>query len=336
MSRKQMPLLVGGLVVLLLVVALSYLLFSTQGRYADAATGLTLTQGKLQRLSGRAVFPSAGNVKTLGKQLEIYQEYLDGLYDSMRAGQRVSQPVNRDGFRRMLEDGLTRLVKHARAKSVTLPPDISFGVQRYIAGNPPSDEDLPRLVNQFTSIITLCEILFEAGIGELVSVERTVFEKDAQAAPVEEQYSRRRMRNRAETVEAAPRTELFQDPDGLFTKEHYVLTYRAQDAANRKVLDRLSQGAPFVVVTQVEISNPARPAVAVPKSGGAGIGAETGLHERLAERRPRRGSEPGGEGNRRFCRGSCASSPGRNCPTSGWKWIFIVLPRPIVLSSRGR
>jgi hypothetical protein len=260
-------LLIGGAVVLLLAIVLFYLLFSTHSRYAEGASQLSVVQSSLQRLSGRDVFPSDANVQTMGKQLEIYQDYLDGLYDSMREGQRVSTPIDRDGFRRLLEEGLGRLMNEARAKSVTIAPDFAFGVQRYIAGNPPSDEDLPRLVDQFTSIGALCRILFDAGIGELVSVDRAVFEKDAQAAPADEEFSRRGMRNRTEAeTAAAPSTELFQDPDGLFTKEHYVISYRAQDAATWKVLDRLSQGAPFVVVTKLDITNPARPAVVPPKT----------------------------------------------------------------------
>lgn len=266
MTRKHMPLMVGGGVVLLLAIALFYLLFSAQSRYADGSAGLSTIQTRLQRLSGRAVFPSEANVQTLGKQLTIYQEYLDALYADMRKGQREARQVNRDEFIRLLEAGLNNLMNDARAKSVTIAPDFAFGVQRYIAGALPADEDLPRLEDQFASLGGLCRILFDAGIGELVGAERTIFEKDAQVAPVEEEFNRRSLRNRPDAAAVAPSTELFQDPDGLFTKEHYVLTYRAQDAANWRVLDRLSQGAPFVVVTKMEISNPARPAVVPPKA----------------------------------------------------------------------
>jgi hypothetical protein len=266
MNRKHMPLLVGGAVVLVLACALFYLLYSTHVRYADGAAQLSTAQSSLQRLSSRPIFPSDANVQTMGKQLEIYQDYLDGLYDSMREGQRPAKPVDRDGFRKMLEEGLGNLMREAQSKSVAIAPDFAFGVQRYIAGTPPAEEDLPRLVDQFSSIGELCRILFEAGIGELVSVDRAVFEKDAQVAPAEEEYGRRSSRNRPETETAAPSAELFKDPDGLFTKEHYVLTYRAQDAANWKVLDRLSHAAPFVVVTRMEIANPARPTVVPPKS----------------------------------------------------------------------
>ena len=273
MSRKHMPLLVGGAIALLLAIVLFYLLFSAQGRYGEQTTALSMEQGRLQRLSSRGVFPSEINVQTMGKQLGIYQEYLDGLYASMREGQIPDEPVDRDRFRRLLEDGLRRLLNDARAKSVALAPGLAFGVQRYVDGTPPANEDLPRLVDQFRSIAALCDVLYASGIKELVSVERTMFEKDAQVAPVEEGVVRRGARGRADAVTAAVSTELQKDPDGLFTKEHYVLSYRAQDEATWKVLDRLSKGSPFVVVTRLQISNPARPAVMLPKAPGTEVAA---------------------------------------------------------------
>lgn len=262
-----MPLLVGGSVVLLLTIVLFFFLFNAKGHYAQEASALSKVQGRLQRLSSRENFPSEANVQTMGKQLSIYQEYLDGLYVAMREGQPPEEPIDRDGFRKLLEEGLRRLLNDAREKSVAIAPNLAFGVKRYVEGATPTNEELPRLVDQFRSIAALCDILYDAGISELVSVERTVFEKDALAMPVEEGFSRGRgSRNRSDPAEVAQNTELYRDPDGLFTKEHYVLAYRSQDEATWNVLDRLSKGAPFVVVTKLEITNPARPAVVLPKT----------------------------------------------------------------------
>ena len=96
MSRKHMPLLIGGAVALLLAIALFYLLFSAKGRYAEEASLLSRAQGQLRRLSSREVFPSESNVQTMGKQLGIYREYLDGLYASIREGQSADEPIDRD------------------------------------------------------------------------------------------------------------------------------------------------------------------------------------------------------------------------------------------------
>lgn len=264
MNRKHMPLLAGGLVVLLLAVVFLYLLFSARGRYAEGFAGLSTIQNQLKNLTDRAVFPSETNVQAMGQQLEIYEEYLGGLKNAMKKGQWPSEPVTRDGFRQLMEETLRQLGKDARDKSVALPANFAFGFQRYAEGVLPAEDEMNRLVDQVRSVAALCEILYEAGIGELVSVERPVFEKDAQIAPAEEEFSRRSARNRSEAEVAAPSVELALDPLGLYTKEHYALTYRAQDAAIWKVLDRLAQGTPFTVVTKVEIVNPAKPAVAPP------------------------------------------------------------------------
>jgi len=266
MSRKHMPLMIGGLLALLLTLGLLYLLFSAKSTYSDATARLNQAEGQLKRLSNRPVFPSQSNVKTLTRQLEIYQEYLDGLYGAMSQGQFKAVTVPRARFSLILEKVIRRLVSKARAQEVILPPKFSFGFERYTAGNLPAEGEVARLGIQVRSIAALCDVLFEAGIHELSSVERTVFEKDAQiAAPLEERASRRSRRKRSQKPVETVSKEVYTDPDGLFTKEHYVLTYRAQDKANWAILDHLAQGTPFVVVTKMEILNSARPVVALPK-----------------------------------------------------------------------
>jgi len=185
----------------------------------------------------------------------------------MSEGQFKAVTVPRDQFSLVLEEVLRRLVNKARAKDVALPPEFSFGFERYTAGNLPAEDEVERLGVQLRSIAALCDVLYEAGISELSSIERTVFEKDAQiAAPLEERAVRRgNRRNRNEKVEKKTSKEVYTDPDGLFTKEHYVFKYRAQDDANWAILDSLAKGSPFVVVTKLEILNSARPVVALPK-----------------------------------------------------------------------
>ena len=214
MNRKYMPLMIGGGVILLLAMGLIYLLFRAEGRYADGFAGLASVQNQLQRLTSRAVFPSDGNVQSMRKQLAIYQEYLDGLKSAMKKGQPTTEAITRDRFRQLAEEKLRTLVDDARKKSVVLPPNFAFGFQRYAEGNIPTDEEMGRLVDQFRSIAALCEILYDAGIGELVAVDRTVFEKDAQASPVEEPVSHRTLRNRTDAAAPALPSSVPPSQDG--------------------------------------------------------------------------------------------------------------------------
>ena len=273
MSRKHMPLIVGGVVVAVLSAAIGFLTFQAKGSYAEQVEALDGAQNKLKKLSGRPVFPSEANVELMGKQLETYEGYLDGLFGAMRAGQKHLETPDRDGFRQLLDQTMSRLFNMAKENGVTVPANFWFGFQLYAGGNPPAEEDLGRLADQLKSVAALCEILYQAGISEVVEVERAVFEKTAQAiaaAPAEEESRGRRSRGRGEPEAEAPKpTDLYQDPGGLFTKERYVLAYRAKDEVNWKVLDLFSKiGTPYVVVTKLEIVNAARPAVLAPRPEG--------------------------------------------------------------------
>ncbi len=280
MNRKNMPLLIGGVVALLLLAALGYGLFNAKGHYTEDMDALQSESRKLQRLTSRDPFPSEPNVKISDKQLDIYDDYLVNLFSEMRKGQTSIGAVDGDRFRRVLEDVLRRLFVEARNKSVVIPTAFPFGFHRYVEGALPVAEELPRLLNQLQSVAVLCGILYDSGISELLAVERTVFERDAQMAQAiaEEDTGRRRRRGEPEPEVAKSATDLYQDPDGLFTKEHYALIFRARDEAVWKLLDRLSKGSPFIVVTKLEITNAHRPAVVAPPTeaetapaGGGGV-----------------------------------------------------------------
>ena len=79
MSRKHMPLIIGGVVALLLAIALFFWLFNAKGSYSDGSMSQSMSQRRLNGLSSRTVFPSEANVQLMGKQLGVYEEYLSDL-----------------------------------------------------------------------------------------------------------------------------------------------------------------------------------------------------------------------------------------------------------------
>lgn len=276
MSRKHMPLYIGGGVALVLLLGLGYFLIAEKSAYAEKKEGVDSVRRKLERLTDRKpAFPSAVNVEITSRQLEIYRTYQEGLFDKMRAGQVPVGAVDQDRFRRLLEANLQKLVSDARANAVSIPVQFPFGFHRYVAGALPEPEEMPRLMSQLQGVAQLCTILYQSGISELLGVERTEFEKDALLAAsmnMDDSMGRRRRRDEPSEEEKADPKALFTDSDGLFTKEHYVLNFRAKDEAQKKVLDRLAQGAPFTVVTKMTMTNPGRPLVPAPSpSGGSAV-----------------------------------------------------------------
>jgi hypothetical protein len=277
---KRMPLYIGGAVSLVLLLGAGGLLFMQQGAFSGKTETMEEAGLKLKKLTDRKPFPSAANVNRLDSQLEVYTVYQDELFSSMSKGQEAVGTVDQDRFRRLLAENLTQLVREARAKSVAIPVQFPFGFHRYVAGSLPDPGEMPRLMSQMQGVTQICHILYESGISELLGVERTEFEKAAAGAAeaaAEDASSRRGRRNRGGDEEVADTTDskaLYTDPDGLFTREHYVVRFRARDAAIQKCLDRFAKGAPFTVVTRMDLVNPNRPVVAVQPDAVQGIGEE--------------------------------------------------------------
>ena len=269
MSSKHMPLYIGGAVSLVLLLGAGALLVLQQGGFSGKTESMEQAGLKLKRLTDRKPFPSAANVNRLDSQLEVYTTYQEELFASMSKGQESVGTVDQDRFRRLLAENLTKLIREARAKSVAIPVQFPFGFHRYVAGSLPDPDEMPRLMSQMQGVSQICHILYESGIGELLGVERTEFERAAAGAAeaaAADASSRRGRRNRGDEEAAADQADtkaLFTDSDGLFTKEHYVVRFRAKDKAIQNVLDRLAKGAPFTVVTRMDLVNPNRPVVTV-------------------------------------------------------------------------
>ena len=99
MSRKHMPLYIGGAVSLVLLLGAGALLFMQQGAFTEKSDAMDSVGKKLKRLTDRKPFPSAANVDMLENQLEVYTAYQDDLFARMREGQETVGTVDQDRFR---------------------------------------------------------------------------------------------------------------------------------------------------------------------------------------------------------------------------------------------
>lgn len=271
MSRKNMPVIVGGAVVGVIALVLAYFLYAAIQAYGNSSDELVDANGKLSRLQRRPVFPSRENADAMEEQVVDYEEYLQGLSKSLRLNQPSTTDFSRDRFLSDYADTMRTLL-NGRAKGVIITPPTGssipgmFGFELYRTGTPPNEKDLPRVMSQLQDIKAVCMVLYDAGITELMGVTRTEFETAAAlAAPSDEDMGRsRRRRGREEEEPQVQPGALFTDPDGLFTRESYSFVFRASDKALQKVLDSLAAGQPFAVVTALDVVNPTRPVVQPP------------------------------------------------------------------------
>lgn len=269
MSKKQMPLVIGGAVFGVLALALGAYVWMASSGSSEADEALGAQKSKLRRLAQREVYPSAQNAESRSEQLKEYGEYLEALQADLRKGQAPEPEVTRDMFQKELQQTLRDLSLLARSKGIMVPPLSMFlyGFDRY-RGAMVQENDLARLMSQVRSVKRICTVLYESGISSLMVVERQLFEggAEAAAAPEGDDGARRRRRGREEEKPVAENPNaLFQDPDGLFTKEHFAVVFRSSEKALWTILDRFAKEAPFTVVTRVDVKNPAVPLLPPPK-----------------------------------------------------------------------
>lgn len=278
MSRKNMPLIVGGAVFGVLAAALGFFTYRAIGQFSDSQEALTAQTSKLRRLRNRDPFPSAENADVLAKQRDHFADYLAALRNDMGKAQPDIGDVSRDRWNREFGQTLRSIVTSAQSHGVNLPSFTTgflFGFERYREVIP-LDSELARLFPQLQGVSRLCNILFESGITELVGVERELFENIPVAAPVDEDDSRAGRRNRRRQQEEeevqGPSRDPFKDKDGLFTREHYTLTFRAKDEAFWNVLGAFAkEPAPFIVVTKVDVLNDKRPFIPPSRQEAGGV-----------------------------------------------------------------
>lgn len=280
MNKKNLPLILGGVVFLLAAAGLGYLAFSQVTRFNEGADEMDAANAKLAKLVNRDPFPSVANVRALEAQTKNFDAYLRDLTDRMREGQIEPAALNFSQFSGAFEEMRTRLASVAGEHGVQIPPQFDYGFKYYADGNMPVPDDMNRLVRQLDTVEALSRVLYDAGIKSIVSVERPVFEPAALAAAQSKgDEGRRRRRGDDEenaSTNAAVSTE-YADPDGLFTREHYVFRFTADDEALLKALAAFSDNKPVTVVTKVTSENKARPQqLAAPVAGASGEKDATG------------------------------------------------------------
>lgn len=284
---KYKTMVVGGGIVLVLAGGAVFGLVRFQGIYAKAESELKSTKDRLDRLNRRNPFPSEENITVVQQNRDRIKDFVSHLQADFRTGQVAEETMEPAQFAPLLEKASREVFAKALAAGVKLPERFGLGFGRYMAGQLPSSNDIPRLVVQARSISTVCGILFEARISELVSVERTGFEGQGGA----------------DTGVNALRAPLSGAPDGastsllsmglppvesnaLFSAERIAVSFLSHENAAWEVLNGLARSPLFAVVKHVEFANEANAKLLVgrqPVPGAAPV-------------RPLPGTGPGGVG----------------------------------------
>jgi len=271
--RKNMVLIVGGSIAGVLLLITLFMLFRFRSKYEGVNADLRASQQRLDSLYARDPFPSEENVLLVQTNLGVLQVYFDKFYGELKTGQVEPAKMEPAEFPLLLGKTMERLRSRAAGVGVALPGRFAFGFEHYAVGALPNAGDVPRLVIQVKTVEEICNILFNAKVSEMVSVNRQVFE--AGVVPSGEdgwgegRRGRRRGPEQVPQEEAGQKAQEYIDPSGLFSREHYVITFKGKDSAVMDVLNRFARSKMFVVVSRVEVANE----VPLPKAGQAAAAA---------------------------------------------------------------
>lgn len=258
---KNMVVVVGGSVVLVLLAIALGMLIKFRGTYGHVNADLRSAQERLEGLYRSDPYPSPGNVLLVQTNLGILQDYFAKLFTSLREGQIEPVKMEPAEFPQLRDKTIEGLRVRAAQSGTALPSRFAFGMDRYAVGALPNQQDLPRLVVQLRTIEELCRLMFDARVTELVSIKRPLFEQAAGAdeasfgVPMGGRGRQRGIDMPTEPSLSEPQVTEWKDPSGLFTRERYTFTFRASDAAVWAVLDALARGKPFAVVSLVTLVN---------------------------------------------------------------------------------
>ena len=240
-------LFLGG--VAILMIGAGFYFAASRRAYKRQAGELNALTGELHRLYARDTFPAEENVLREKENLEDSVDLFNELNELARRGQKELQPMEASDFMQFLENSLRTLRGRLQGENVKFPDQYAFGFEKYAGGQLPSPGDIPRLVQQLNIIETLCEIIREASVSELVSITREVFEL---APPPPES-----------AVEGS-------DADKMFACQRFKVIVKGRESAIMEMLNLMASHPMFIMVTRIEISNPrqdynagAQPVVAV-------------------------------------------------------------------------
>lgn len=181
--KKNLTIVLGGVVALVLVGGAGFYLYSRMQAASMHDAAITESKQKLETLYNQAPFPSPENTEAASKAQEKLETLLKEVDRFYPISEMSSTNVMSNGeFKLRLIQTIAELQRHAQSANVNLPTNFNFSFTKQyqlmqLASNSPA-----ALNGQVTDVKTICEVLFQAQIPELIMVRRSPVTKDDQEA----------------------------------------------------------------------------------------------------------------------------------------------------------
>jgi hypothetical protein len=225
-----------GLVFAIGVIVSALILFSGIRQYGSADDELASSVRRLRSFYSKKPFASKRNIDVERENARELARQTQALLSVLRRGQVGLVAGTPSGFMARYNKTRNRLQEAADQQGISLPEPhpYAFAFDAYAGGVPPAPADVPRLLCQLIIIEQLAGVLLSSNVKSIAGIRREVFEKTGVRG-------------------AAPLAGVgLIGKDELFARMHFVLEFKAKEAALWEVLNRLVEHDMHLVVTSID------------------------------------------------------------------------------------
>lgn len=179
--KRNLFLLIGGLVALGLIGYAGYFSYAQKGLVDEVTSQLNAQTEELKRLTTRDPYPNQGNIESAREEQKREAGFIEKAQKFFMPVTAVTN-IDSAGFKGLLETTIFQLNRDAKEAGVELPAkfDFTFSPQRKRVDF--TADTLVPLSIRLAEIKALCDVLFDARIHSLTGLRRVPVAKEDDAA----------------------------------------------------------------------------------------------------------------------------------------------------------
>jgi len=175
--KKNLTLVLGGLVGLVLLGGSAFFLFAQSTRESTVNASLEEKREEWNRLNSLNPYPDEKNIKAVRDEAAKVEKLTLSLRESIKAP-NVQPVTDTFSLKLLIETTISDLRKEAEAAGVHVPDRYAFTFQKLREMPQFESNGIQKLAEQLAQISVLCRVLFDAKVHSLDALRRPAILKD--------------------------------------------------------------------------------------------------------------------------------------------------------------
>jgi hypothetical protein len=222
------------------------LFFLARSNWNSARSVFDKAAAERSRLERLDPFPNDANYRKMKVLLENYSAALDKLKEELKKEAFPAPPLAPNEFQSRLLQTMLATTQKARLNKVKLPAIFYLGFDPFVTSLPKSNETARLLGQELSQIQMLMNILLDARVDSVTSLQRTPLPEERGAPPASSPVPTRG-RKPAGAVVAGPT---------MLERNVVDLSFKASPSAARKVLNQIaSSPSQFYIIRTLYVRN---------------------------------------------------------------------------------